>query len=127
MAGSSRLRHRLFLIALGAAAIASSALAGTTSPGGGAPAAVATPAASATAADLARAVFAHPDVGAATVRDVPLPTAIDHRFAADGATASVGYLCGLDSHAFGDGTAGPASSFDREDTFLGAKLSVAIR
>ena len=121
MAGSSRLRHRLFLIALGAAAIASSALAGTTSPGGGAPAA------SATAADLARAVFAHPDVGAATVRDVPLPTAIDHRFAADGATASVGYLCGLDSHAFGDGTAGPASSFDREDTFLGAKLSVAIR
>jgi hypothetical protein len=120
------LRVRLFLIALGAAGLAGVALADPPAPVTPAPVA-APPAKAATADDLARAVFAHPDTREAARPEVTMPTAVDRHFAADSAVASVGYLCGLDSHAFGEGVAGPASSFEREDTFLGAKLSVAIR
>jgi len=55
-------------------------------------------------------------------------TAIDHRFASGGLTGSVGYLCGVNSFAPGaNETGGPASTFGRGTTFLGAKLSLPFR
>lgn len=51
-------------------------------------------------------------------------TAVDHSFAPDKLTGSVGYLCGL--HPGPDGGRGPASSSDAVGTFLGAKLSLAF-
>ncbi len=55
-------------------------------------------------------------------------TAIDHRFAPGGLTGSVGYLCGVNSFAPGaNETGGPASTFGRGTTFLGAKLSLPFR
>lgn len=54
-------------------------------------------------------------------------TEVDHRFAASGLTGSLGYLCGLDNYPHGDHEiGGPASSYGRESTFLGAKLSYAF-
>jgi hypothetical protein len=81
-----------------------------------------------TGSKLSRALFARPEAWARSPGDAQLPTAVDRRFASDRVVGSVGYLCGLDSHAFGDpGSRGPASGFDREDTFLGAKLSYAFK
>jgi hypothetical protein len=55
-------------------------------------------------------------------------TAIDHRFGEGGPTGSFGYLCGIDKLRHDDPQrGGPASSFGREGTFLGAKLSYAFR
>jgi hypothetical protein len=51
-------------------------------------------------------------------------TAVDHSFATDKLTGSVGYLCGL--HAGPDAISGPAASSDPVGTFLGAKLSYAF-
>ena len=80
------------------------------------------------ASKLSRALFARPEAWARSPGDAQLPTALDRRFASDRVVGQVGYLCGLDSHAFGDpGSRGPASGFDREDTFLGAKLSYAFK
>ena len=123
----------------GAAIIASAALALTTaavaqtSPNGASarpsPAAQATvKAGDETATKLSRALFARPEAWTRAPGDAQLPTAVDRRFASDRVVGSVGYLCGLDSHAFGDAESrGPASGFDREDTFLGAKLSYAFK
>ncbi len=61
----------------------------------------------------------------------PLPagiarTSIDHRFEDDEATASLGYLCGLNPGQKMSGAAG-AAGYDPMGKFLGAKLSFAFR
>jgi hypothetical protein len=54
-------------------------------------------------------------------------TQIDRRLSGDGLTGSLGYLCGIDSYPHEQQEArGPASSYGRESTFLGAKLSYAF-
>ena len=97
------------------------------------------PTAAQTAADLRNAVLpprpapaaepARPvlvtDVGAPT--DLP-KTSVDHRFASSGLIGSLGYLCGLDNFSHDAmQPRGPATSYGRESTFLGAKLSYAFR
>lgn len=61
----------------------------------------------------------------------PLPagiarTSIDHRFDADDAVGSFGYLCGLNPGQKMTGAAG-AAGYDPMGKFLGAKLSFAFR
>ena len=61
----------------------------------------------------------------------PLPagiakTSVDHRFEDDEATASLGYLCGLNPGQKMSGAAG-AAGYDPMGKFLGAKLSIAFR
>jgi hypothetical protein len=69
--------------------------------------------------------YANPDTPAS---DAANRTAIDHRFGEAGPTGSLGYLCGIDKLRHDDPQrGGPASSFGREGTFLGAKLSYAFR
>jgi hypothetical protein len=54
-------------------------------------------------------------------------TEIDHRFGGDKLVGSLGYLCGIDKfQPAANGAAGPASSYGRSGTFLGAKLSYAF-
>lgn len=54
-------------------------------------------------------------------------TAVDHSFAPRGLVGSMGYLCGVNSSAPGaEDIGGPASSYGRGTTFLGAKLSYAF-
>ena len=56
---------------------------------------------------------------------VQSPTAVDRRLGPSGATGSLGYLCGLETYANSREQArGPASSYGRSGTFLGAKLSL---
>ena len=51
-------------------------------------------------------------------------TSIDRSLASNRVIGSVGYLCGVDSFAPGaDENGGPASSYGRGSTYLGAKLS----
>src|SRR5579863_7779151 len=111
-------------------AAATALMAGASAPSlaiaGGAPTS-ASPALQVSPADppatkLAHPAFARAEDWAKAPGDVRLPNAIDHRFGPDGVVGSVGYLCGLDSHAFGGEGGGLPSSFDREDTFLGGKL-----
>lgn len=97
------------------------------------------------AQSLAEAVFARPATAPAaaasgpaiSVRladpdgEAPLPpgvarTAVDHRFAKDGAMASVGFLCGLDSRVE-QGGAMRAYGDDPQGRFVGAKLHIAFR
>jgi hypothetical protein len=61
-------------------------------------------------------------------QDIDAPrTQIDRRLSGDGLTGSLGYLCGIDSYPHEQQEArGPASSYGRESTFLGAKLSYAF-
>ncbi len=51
-------------------------------------------------------------------------TSVDHSFAGK-ATASLGFLCGLQPRA--DESIGSAHGFDSQGRFLGAKLSFAFR
>ncbi len=72
------------------------------------------------------APYVAPDAQA-RASDIP-KTAIERRLSADGLTGSLGYLCGIDSSTHElEPRGGPASSFGRESTFLGAKLSYAFR
>jgi hypothetical protein len=84
------------------------------------------PAAARPALDLSRlnTTSASPDAGDPDAAK----TAVDHRFVGSGLTGSVGYLCGLDSYPHDAmPLRGPASSYGRDSTFLGAKLSYAFR
>ena len=72
-----------------------------------------------------RAPLARPYAEADALQDAVLPrTAVDHRFASGGMVGSVGYLCGVNNTAPGASDGGPASSYGRGTTFLGAKLSL---
>lgn len=119
------------IIASAAMALATAATAQTAPgepPTQPSPAATTVKAGDETASRLSRALFSRPEAWTTAPGDAQLPTAVDRRFASDRVVGSVGYLCGLDSHAFGDAESrGPASGFDREDTFLGAKLSYAFK
>ena len=106
--------------------------------------ALARPAAAQTADDLRAAVLPHSPAAlavlapgrlavpsatddGATSTDMP-KTAVDHRFASSGLMGSVGYLCGIDSFSHDAmPLRGPAISYGRESTFLGAKLSYAFK
>ena len=79
--------------------------------------------------DLARAVFApRPKAGAPFAPETQLPTAVSRKLDSDRVIGQLGYLCGLDSEGRDLASrGGPASSFDKVDTFLGAKLTIAIR
>jgi hypothetical protein len=53
-------------------------------------------------------------------------TSVDRRIG-EGLTGSLGYLCGIDNYSHDAlQPRGPASSYGRESTFLGAKLSYAF-
>jgi hypothetical protein len=55
-------------------------------------------------------------------------TEIDHSFASRGLTGQLGYLCGVEVSAPGSSLdGGPASSFGKGTTFLGAKLVYPFR
>ena len=55
-------------------------------------------------------------------------TSVEHRFSPAGLVGSLGYLCGVNSFAPGASeNTGPASSFGRASTYLGAKLSLSFR
>jgi opacity protein-like surface antigen len=81
---------------------------------------------------LTSAVFATPRVSiapqvaqAAALRQAGIArTSVDHSFAGK-ATASLGFLCGLQPRA--DEAIGSAHGFDSQGRFLGAKLSFAFR
>jgi hypothetical protein len=51
-------------------------------------------------------------------------TSLDHQFARDGLTGSVGFLCGLQPRL--DESSGAAYGFDPHGRFLGARLSRAF-
>ena len=53
-------------------------------------------------------------------------TAIDHSFAQPGLVGSLGYLCGIDKVQPRYDAGGPASTYGRAGTFLGAKISYAF-
>jgi hypothetical protein len=74
-----------------------------------------------------RRAYAPPE-GTGANQAVAARTEIDRRFGAEGVSGSLGYLCGIDSypHDFPQAR-GPASSYGRESTFLGAKLSYAFK
>ena len=81
-------------------------------------------------ADLSVPVFAVHYVQASAQSLPPgvARTSVDHSFSPRGLTGSAGYLCGVNSSAPGaEDIGGPASSFGRGTTFLGAKLSYAFR
>ena len=81
---------------------------------------------------LTSAVFATPRVSIApriaqanVLRQAGIAkTSVDHSFAGK-ATASLGFLCGLQPRA--DEAIGSAHGFDSQGRFLGAKLSFAFR
>jgi hypothetical protein len=78
------------------------------------------------AIDAAHSSDAHAYVKADVSGADPLRTAVQSR--SGGITGSMGYLCGIDDYPHGPGeTRGPATSYGRESTFLGAKLSLAFR
>ncbi len=85
------------------------------------------------AAELNAAAFARPYAKAGDPAGESLPagvarTSVDHRFSQGGLTGSLGYLCGVNSFAAGASPdTGPASSFGRASTYLGAKLSLPFR
>ncbi len=53
-------------------------------------------------------------------------TAVDHTFAQAGVVGSLGYLCGIDKVQPRYDAGGPASTYGRAGTFLGAKVSYAF-
>ncbi|MFI4976529.1 MAG: hypothetical protein ACHP84_18495 [Caulobacterales bacterium] len=64
------------------------------------------------------------------VRDAgPNRTQIDHRFARDGLVGSAGYMCGIDGVVPDTNLTGggPASTFGRQGTFLGARLGYSFK
>lgn len=83
---------------------------------------------------LASAVFAQPAPRVSIAPEIAqahalrqagiAKTSVDHSFA-NKATASLGFLCGLQPRA--DETIGSAHGFDTQGRFLGAKLSFAFR
>ncbi len=81
------------------------------------------------AADLSAPIFAIHYVQA-PIQSLPpgvARTAVDHSFAPRGLVGSMGYLCGVNSSAPGaEDIGGPASSYGKGTTFLGAKLSYAF-
>lgn len=62
-------------------------------------------------------------------RERASPTALDHSFAPDGLSAQVGYLCGIGGIGpdANPDHGGPASTFGRQGTFLGASVGYAFR
>ena len=52
------------------------------------------------------------------------PTAVERPLAKGAATGALGYLCGVNHFAPGSNEGGPASSYGKSTTFLGAKLSL---
>ena len=81
------------------------------------------------ASDLNAAAFAAPYTRAGETGQAGVArTSVDHRFAPGGLVGSLGYLCGVNSFAPGASeNTGPASSFGRATTYLGAKLSLTFR
>ncbi len=52
-------------------------------------------------------------------------TSVEHTFGPQNVTVAAGYLCGLEPPS--DRTPGPASTFGPISTFLGAKLTYALK
>ena len=81
------------------------------------------------ASDLYAVAFAAPYARTAEPGQAGVArTSVDHRFSSAGLVGSLGYLCGVNSFAAGaNADTGPASSFGRASTYLGAKLSLPFR